>query len=106
MAEQTSRSFTRTFPLNFKRLTAEVLSRIAEWLGLPTNASAAETRQLIDRKLEEYCYEPRNVQVDLIEQTDCQVAIKLGSEDGEIANIPAEESQEQPLPAHTIYEEQ
>ena len=49
--------------LNSQRLLAANLHRIAAMLGLPTNASLEELRQLIEGKLLEVDLEPRNVQV-------------------------------------------
>ncbi len=81
---------TKTFPLNSRRLTAETLSRIAKALDLPTTASADETRQLIEGKLGEET-EPRNVQVDMVEDAAGKVGIQLRSEEGVIVDIPLEE---------------
>ena len=82
----------KTFPLNSKRLTAEVLTRIAKGLGLPVNASAAETRQLIEgiRKLEEQEHEPRNIQVDEIEASG-DITVKLRGENGIILEVTGDQ---------------
>ena len=53
----------QTYPLNLKRLTASIVTRIAAGLGLP-KASLADSRQMIEGKLAED-REPRNVQVDV-----------------------------------------
>ena len=87
--EMAASHVTKTYPLNSRRLTAETLSRIAKALGLPTTASVAETRQLIEGKLGEE-YEPRNVQVDLVEVEPGVVGIQLRSADGIIVEIPPE----------------
>ena len=71
---------TKTYPLNSKRLTAGILSRVARALGLPTRGSVAETRQIIEGKLGED-YEPMNIQVDIIEVAPCTFGIKLLSAD-------------------------
>ena len=42
-AEVAAGHVTKTYPLNSRRLKAETISRIAKALGLPTNASPAET---------------------------------------------------------------
>ena len=89
-AEEANGRVTKTFPLNSRRLTAEVLARIARALGLPTNASSAETRQLIEGKLAED-HEPQNVQVDVTELATGVVEISLRDQDGLFAEIPADE---------------
>ena len=89
-AEEANGRVTKTFPLNSRRLTAEVLARIARALGLPTNASSAETRQLIEGKLAED-HEPQNVQVDVTELAMGVVEISLRDQDGLFADIPADE---------------
>lgn len=66
----TDRARARTYPLNSRRLTADVIGRIAEMLGLPTTRALEDTRQILDRKLAEMSREPRNVQVDLMETED------------------------------------
>ena len=57
----------RPLPLNSRRMKAVNLQRLARRLGLPTSASAEETRQIIDGKLSEMGREPRNVQVVIAE---------------------------------------
>ena len=76
-------------PLNSRRLTAEILSRIARALDLPTTASVEETRQLIERKLGEE-HEPRNVQVELEQLASGGGGIRLRGPDGVILDIPLE----------------
>ena len=66
---------TRTYPINSRRLTAETLRWIAKELGLPTNASKAETRQMIEGRLAEE-HEPKNVLVDVIESAPDERTIK------------------------------
>ena len=88
-AEVAAGHVTKTYPLNSRRLKAETISRIAKALGLPTNASPAETMQLIEGRLGEE-HEPRNVQVDLTEVAPGAFAIKLRSADGVIGEVPAE----------------
>ena len=80
----------RTYPLNSRRLTAEILSRIAKGLGLPTNASLAETRQMIEGRLAED-YDPKNVEVSVIELAPGVTTIELRGEDGLIVEISADE---------------
>ena len=52
-AEVAAGHVTKIYPLNSRRLKAKTISRIAKGLGLPTNASPAETMQLIEGWLEE-----------------------------------------------------
>ena len=54
----------KSYPLNSKRLSAQVVRWIAVALGLP-KASLADTRQMVEGSLSED-REPRNVQVDLV----------------------------------------
>ena len=82
---------TKTYPLNSKRLTAEVLTKVAKGLGLPTSASVAETRQLVEGKLETEQYEPKNVQVDVIELATGAIEVRLRNESGVILEVPADE---------------
>ena len=84
---------TKMFPLNSRRLTAETLTRIAAALGLPTGASASETRQLIEGKLSE-AHEPRNVQVEFGPGV---AEIRLRDEEGVIVEVPVEERTEEGL---------
>ena len=90
-AEVAAGHVTKTYPLNSKRLTAGILSRVARALGLPTRGSVAETRQIIEGKLGKD-YEPMNMQVDLTELAPGAFAIKLRSADGVIVEISAEDS--------------
>ena len=81
---------TNTYPLNSRRLIAEHMTRIAKGLGLPTGATLADLKQMIEGKLAEN-YEPRNVQVDVVELGASATAIKLRDEGGVILEIPPEE---------------
>ena len=54
----------KTYPLNSRSLTAKSVSRITKGLSLPTNASLAETRQMIKGRLAEN-HEPKNVQINV-----------------------------------------
>ena len=58
--EATADLVVKTYPLNSRRLTAEMVNRIANGLGLPTNALREELRQLVEGKLAEE-HEPKNV---------------------------------------------
>ena len=79
----------RTFPLNSARLTASVVTRIAEGLELPLSASLEETRQLIDGKLSAE-REPRNVQVDLLDAAS-GVTIRLRDASVAFLELPPQE---------------
>ena len=52
-----------TYPLNSKKLVVSQLRRLAAMLELPSEGTAATLRQLIEGKLVELEYEPRNIQV-------------------------------------------
>ena len=52
-----------TYPLNSKKLVVSLLRRLAAMLELPSEGTAAMLRQLIEEKLVELEYEPRNIQV-------------------------------------------
>lgn len=78
---------TKTYPLNSKCLTAEILIQIAKGLGLPMNASLAETRHMIEGRLAEE-HDPMNVQVGVVESTLGNV---LRGEAGLIVELTAEE---------------
>ena len=81
---------TRTYPLNSRRLTARSITKIAEALGLPTSATLADTRQIIEGKLTEESHEPRNVEV-VVTETEGETTIRLQDEGGVIVEIPVEE---------------
>ena len=77
-------------PINSRRLMAETLRWIAKALGLPTNTSKAEMRQMIEGRLAE-AHEPRNVLVDVIESAPDERTIKLRYEGGVILEATASE---------------
>ena len=52
-----------TYPLNSKKLVVSLLRRLAAMLELPSKGTVATLRQLIEGKLVELEYEPRNIQV-------------------------------------------
>ena len=81
---------TRTYPLNSRRLTARSITKIAEALGLPTSATLADTRQIIEGKLTEESHEPRNVEV-VVTETEGETTLRLQDEGGVIVEIPVEE---------------
>lgn len=55
----------RTFPLNSRRLTGQVVQRIAVALGLP-KGPLADVRQMVEGSLSEE-RETQNVQVDMVD---------------------------------------
>ena len=60
--------FPRVLPLNSERLTLRLLQAMAMELGLPTNATKEDLRQMIDGQLNERGKDPLNVQVFLCQQ--------------------------------------
>ena len=74
----------KSYPLNSKRLSAQVVRRIAVALGLP-KASLADTRQMVEGSLSED-REPRNVQVDLV-GSESGTIIRLRDTDGVFLDI-------------------
>ena len=52
-----------TYLLNSKKLVVSLLRRLAAMLELPSEGTVAMLRQLIEGKLVELEYEPRNIQV-------------------------------------------
>lgn len=50
-----------TLPLNSKRLTGQIMQQIAKQMGLLTSALLVDTRLILEGKLEEMGYEPRNM---------------------------------------------
>ena len=79
----------KTFPLNSRRLTADNIIRIAKGLELPTTASQADTRQMIEGKLVE-SHQTKNVLVDVI-GPNRRATIRLRDEQGVILEVPPEE---------------
>ena len=60
-------AMVRPHPLNSRRLTREVYQAIARQMDLPTTGTRDETLEMIEGRLEEEGYEPRNVQVRVTE---------------------------------------
>ena len=58
----------KVYPLNSRRLTVKHLQLLAEVLGLPTQASGDELRQMIEGTLTDKGREPENVQVVIHER--------------------------------------
>lgn len=74
------------YPLYSKRLRIKCLRRIAGALGLATDASAAQTRKLIEEKLVEMDRQPTDVQV-IVQGTNDDGNIFLVDESGIIKSI-------------------
>ena len=74
------------YSLNSRHLTIAHLQRIVDSLGLPTNGSAAVTRQLMEGKLMEMGREPQNIQV-VVQGMDENSVLYLINEDGIIFTI-------------------
>ena len=66
----TSRARERTYPLNSRRLTADIVGRLAVALDLPTAGSLEETRLMLEGNLLEREREPRNIQVVIKETAE------------------------------------
>ena len=75
----------KTYPLNSKRLSTQVVHRIAAAMGLP-KATLADTYQMVEGSLSRD-REPRNVQVDLVESESGSI-IRLRDADGVFLEIP------------------
>jgi len=75
----------RIFSLNSRKLVLEQLRMLAVMLGVTTKATSAQTRQLIEGKLLERGYEPRNVQVVVSQENG---RLHLVNNDGIIAAGP------------------
>ena len=90
LGERGPQTKTTTYPLNSKRLTSRSVLRIARGLGLPTSASLADTRQMIEGRLVEKGRQPQNVEVHVIE-SEVGLTIRLNDEEGVILEVPPEE---------------
>ena len=77
----------QTFPLNSRRLTSSVISRVAAALEVPAGGSLEDTRQMLEGKLVEVGREPRNVQVVLSEE-EHRPAIRLEDGEGVFLEVP------------------
>ena len=97
MADQASEAVAerarvgRPLPLNSRRLTANIVNRIAKALELPHSRSASldDMKQMVEGTLTERGEEPRNVQVALVEGVE-GVVIELLNEDGAFLTIEPE----------------
>ena len=81
---------TTAYPLNSKRLTAQVFGRIVKSLELPTSAAFADLRQMVEGRLAEGDRDPRNVEVILAE-SDSGLTIYLRDAEGDFLKISPEE---------------
>ena len=80
----------RFLPLNSRRITGQIVRRLALKLELPTAGSVEDTRQLIHRKLQEMGHELMNVQVVLRDTTD-GLEINLQDADGVFLKVGSPE---------------
>ena len=64
------------FPLNSRRMKAVYLGRVAGKLGLPSNATANDLRQIVEGKLREMGHEPGNFQV-AVEESPTMETLQL-----------------------------
>ena len=69
------------FALNSRRLTGEIVNRIAAELGVPTGGALEDTRRMVEGALSDAGREPHNVRVCVLE-TDEGVAVRLEDENG------------------------
>jgi len=76
----------QVFALNSRRLTSFRLKRIGESLGVSTDASVSEIRQMIEGRLQDMGHEPRNVQVIVQGDGECAV-LYLVDDSGTIRKI-------------------
>ena len=81
LGDDASPPLGKLLPLNYRRLTAAYLKRIAQSLELPTAGSADEVRTLIEGKLQE-TREVANVQVVVDETTTTTVKLSLMDDEG------------------------
>jgi hypothetical protein len=81
---------TTAYPLNSRRLTANVIARIARKLELPTTAPLADLRQIVEGRLVEGGHEPTNVEV-LVKQSERGSILALQDEGGVLLEVPPEE---------------
>ena len=67
-SEEEDRNFPEgvTYPLNLKRLVVGQLRRLTTMLGLLRDKTVAILRQVVEGKLVEQGYEPRNIQVVVV----------------------------------------
>ena len=80
------------YPLNSRRLTAHVFTRIAKKLELPTTAPLADLRQIVEGRLAEGGHEATNVEV-LVAQSELGSTITLRDEEGVFLEVHPEEEE-------------
>ena len=74
------------FPLNSRRMKAVYLRRVADELGLPSNATATDLRQIVEGKLREMGHEPGNLQV-AVEESPTVETLQLLNAYGPIIEV-------------------
>ena len=74
------------FPLNSRRMKAVYLRRVADKLGLPSNATANDLRQIVEGKLREMGHEPGNLQV-AVEESPTTETLQLLNAYGPIIEV-------------------
>ena len=74
------------FPLNSRRMKAVYLRRVADKLGLPSNATANDLRQIVEGKLREMGHEPGNLQV-AVEESPTTETLQLLNAYGPIVTV-------------------
>ena len=78
----------RVLPLNSRRLTSEIVSRIAKALELPDSGTLEDTRQMVEGKLIARGREPKNVQVVVhVAEGGVDPVIELRDADGVFETI-------------------
>ena len=76
----------QAFALNSRRLTSSRLKRIGESIGVSTEASVSEIRQMIEGKLQDMGHEPCNVQV-IVQGEGEHAVLYLVDDNGTIRKI-------------------
>ena len=79
--------FPRVLPQNSERLTLRLLQAMAMELGLPTNATKEDLRQMIDGQLNERGKDPLNVQVLLCQEEGEVRSLTLSDEEGDFLRV-------------------
>ena len=74
------------FPLNSRRMKAVYLRRVADELGLPSNATVTDLRQIVEGKLREMGHEPGNLQV-AVEESPTVETLQLLNAYGPIIEV-------------------
>ena len=74
------------FPLNSRCMKAVYLRRVAEKLGLPSNTTANDLRQIVESKLREMGHEPGDLQV-AVEESPTTETLRLLNAYGPIITV-------------------